>query len=258
MQTKLINNKGLVIGGNKIILIAGPCAVESKELYTSTVNNLKYVDILRGGAFKPRTNPDSFLGLENKGIEILLESQKELNKPVVTELTKESNLNLFNDIDYIQVGARNMQNFELLKALGRTNKTIILKRGFGNTIDELLEAAHYIKKEGNENIVLVERGIRTFETSTRFTLDLSSIAVIKAKSTYPVFVDPSHAAGTKEYVESLAKAAIAAGADGIMIETHINPEKALSDSKQALTVDEYNDLVLKLDKVAKAIGRTIL
>jgi len=258
MLTKPITKNGLTIGSNKIILIAGPCAVESYDQYFSTVKNLKHVDIFRGGAYKPRTNPDSFLGLEEKGLDILKKAQSDFNKPVVTELTKESNLSLFDSIDYVQVGARNMQNFELLKTLGRTNKVVVLKRGFGNTVEELLDAAKYISKEGNNNIVFVERGIRTFETSTRFTLDLSSVAVIKSKSIYPVIVDPSHASGNKEYVESLALASVAAGADGLMIETHIDPKSALSDKEQALTVDEYNELVLKLDKVAKAIGRTIL
>lgn len=245
-------------GGNKIVLIAGPCAVESKTQFDSDVSTMNKVDMFRGGAYKPRTSPYSFQGLEKNGIEILKEESKKLGKPFVTEITKIEDIPYFiHNVNMIQVGARDMQNFELLKALGRTNKPILLKRGFGNTVEELLLASEYITKEGNKNVVLCERGIRTFEDSTRFTLDLSAIALIKKYSILPVVVDPSHAAGKSEYVSSLALAAVAAGADGLLIEVHSDPDHALSDKGQALTPSEYNDLVAKISKVAKAINRKI-
>ena len=243
---KVVNVGGVSFGGSKIVLIAGPCAVESKEQLDLSIKSLNMVDIFRGGTFKSRTSPYSFQGLDAAGVHLLKEESVRYHHPFVTEITKIEDIPLFiNDVDMIQVGARNMQNFELLKALGKTNKPILLKRGFGNTIEELLLASEYIAKEGNNNIVLCERGIRTFENSTRFTLDIGAIAVIKSRSCLPVIFDPSHAAGEAKYVESLSLAAIAAGADGLLIEVHYHPEEALSDKEQALTPDEYTNLLKK-------------
>lgn len=258
MNKKIVKIGNLEIGSDKIVLIAGPCAIESEEELILDTKELKKVDVYRGGAFKSRTSPYSFSGLGQKGIDILKKISKANNKLSITEITS---INLVpeyeKNVDIIQVGARNMQNFELLKALGKTNKPIMIKRGFGNTLEELLYAAEYVSKEGNQNIILCERGIRTFENSTRFTLDISAIVVLKEKTPYPVIVDPSHAAGNSKYVEALSLAAVAAGADGLMIEVHSNPEKALSDKEQALKPEEYNQLIDKAEKVAKAIGRSI-
>ena len=257
-EEKKININGVVFGGKKIVLIAGPCAVESLAQLDDTISKLNKVDVIRGGAFKPRTSPYDFTGLEEEGISILENVSMKYNKLFVTEMTNLSLIDLYKkDVDIIQVGARDMQNFELLKLLGKSNKPVILKRGFGNTIEELLDASEYILKEGNQNVILCERGIRTFENSTRFTLDLSAIPVIKKYSNLPVIVDPSHAAGNSEYIESLSLAAIAAGADGLMIEVHCNPEQALSDKEQALTPGQYNNLVEKIEKVAEAVGRNL-
>ncbi len=258
MNKKTIKVGNLEIGSNKIVLIAGPCAIESEEELILDTKDLIKVDVYRGGTFKSRTSPHSFSGLGQKGIDILNKISKTNNKLSITEITSANFIPEYEkNVDIIQVGARNMQNFELLKALGKTNKPIMIKRGFGNTLEELLYAAEYISKEGNENIILCERGIRTFENSTRFTLDISAISVLKNKTPYPVIVDPSHAAGKKEYVESLSLAAVAAGADGLMIEVHSNPEKALSDKEQALKPEEYNKLIEKVEKVANAVGRSI-
>ncbi len=258
MNKKTIKVGNLEIGSNKIVLIAGPCAIESEEELILDTKDLIKVDVYRGGTFKSRTSPHSFSGLGQKGIDILNKISKTNNKLSITEITNANFIPEYEkNVDIIQVGARNMQNFELLKALGKTNKPIMIKRGFGNTLEELLYAAEYISKEGNENIILCERGIRTFENSTRFTLDISAISVLKNKTPYPVIVDPSHAAGNKEYVESLSLAAVAAGADGLMIEVHSNPEKALSDKEQALKPEEYNKLIEKVEKVANAVGRSI-
>ena len=257
-MSKTIKVQNLEIGSNKIILIAGPCAIESEEEFFLDIENLEKVDIYRGGAYKSRTSPYSFSGLGQKGIDILKQAKEKYNKPIITEITRIDLIPEYvKSVDIIQIGTRSMQNFELLKALGKTNKPILLKRGFGNTIEELIDAAEYISKEGNNNIIFCERGIRTFENSTRFTLDISAIAVLKNKTPYPVIVDPSHAAGDSKYVESLSLAAIAAGADGLMLEVHSNPEKALSDKDQALKPEEYNELTKKIEKVALAIGRSI-
>lgn len=255
-ETVRVNNTE--IGSNKITLIAGPCAVESEKEFVLDVEKLEKVDIYRGGAFKSRTAPDSFSGLGQEGLDVLKKISTKNKKPFITEITRIDLIDEYTkSVDIIQVGARSMQNFELLKALGKTNKPVMLKRGFGNTIEELIYAAEYISKEGNTNIILCERGIRTFENSTRFTLDISAIPVLKEKTPYPIIVDPSHAAGDKNYIESLSLAAIAAGADGLMIEVHSNPKQALSDKKQALTPEEYNNLIKKVKKVAEAVGRSI-
>ena len=206
--------------------------------------------MLRGGAFKPRTSPYAFQGLHEQGLDLLLEAKKATGLPVVTEIMSAEHLPLFDDVDIIQVGARNMQNFELLKVLGKIDKPILLKRGLANSLDELLMSAEYIMSEGNENVILCERGIRTFETSYRNTLDISAIPMLKKKTHLPVIVDPSHAAGIRFMVEPLAMAAIAAGADGLMIEVHNNPEKALCDGAQSLTPEMFDHLMKKVDKAA--------
>lgn len=248
----------IVIGDNKVVLIAGPCAVESLEQLDQTISNINDYDIIRGGAYKNRTSPYDFSGLKNDGLDILKTISTKHNKPIVSEIVQEEDLDAFvADVDVIQVGARNMQNFPLLSKVAKTMKPILLKRGLGNTVEELLYASEYILKEGNDQVILCERGIRTFENSTRFTLDISAIPVIKEHSKLPIIVDPSHAAGDSKYVCSLALAAIAAGADGLMVEVHNNPSQAKSDKNQALTPKEYNDLVAKVKKVAEAVGRKI-
>lgn len=230
-------------------IIAGPCSVESQEQMEIIANDLcQYRDVvaLRGGAFKPRTNPNSFQGLGKAGLDILSLIKDKYKIPIVSELMSIDDIELFKDVDVIQIGARNMQNFELLKAAGKLDKPIILKRGFGNTIDELIASAEYIKQAGNDKIILCERGIRTFETRTRFTLDISSVIVLKESTNYPVIVDPSHAAGKSEYVIPLAKAAKAVGADGIIVEVHNDPLNALSDPEQQLTLAQFAQLYEEL------------
>lgn len=230
-------------------IIAGPCSVESQEQMEIIANDLSQynnVVALRGGAFKPRTNPNSFQGLGKSGLDILSLIKGKYKIPIVSELMSIDDIELFKDVDVIQIGARNMQNFELLKAVGKLDKPIILKRGFGNTIDELIASAEYIKQVGNDKIILCERGIRTFETRTRFTLDISSVIVLKELTNYPVIVDPSHAAGKSEYVIPLAKAAKAVGADGILVEVHNDPLNALSDHEQQLTLEQFAQLYEEL------------
>ena len=230
------------IGGGHFALIAGPCSVETEEQITFVAQEVKKAGaaFLRGGAFKPRTSPYSFQGMKAEGLELLSEAKKKTGLPIVTEIMSIEHLPLFEDVDIIQVGARNMQNFELLKQLGRLNKPILLKRGLANTIEELLMSAEYIMAEGNEQVILCERGIRTYETSTRNTLDISAIPILKKLSHLPVVVDPSHASGIAWLVEPLAMAAVAAGADGLIIEVHNNPAKALSDGAQSLTPDQFD------------------
>ena len=213
--------------------------------------------MLRGGAFKPRTSPYDFQGLKADGIELLLEAKRETGLPIVTEIMNANHLPLFEDVDVIQVGARNMQNFELLKEAGKTGLPILLKRGLSATIDEWLNASEYIMAEGNSNVILCERGIRTFETATRNTLDLSAVPVLRQKTHLPIIVDPSHATGVRAYVEPMAKAAVSAGADGLMIEVHPCPEKALSDGPQSLTFQEFDSLMNRLRPYAALEGRTL-
>ncbi len=243
------------IGGGGFALMAGPCSVESREQITEVAFAVKNAGatILRGGAFKPRTSPYAFQGLRGDGIDLLLEAKKETGLPIVTEIMDTEHLALFENVDIIQVGARNMQNFELLKELGRTDKPILLKRGLANTISELLMSAEYIMAGGNENIILCERGIRTFETYTRNTLDLSAVAVLKELSHLPVIVDPSHATGVAKYVGPMALAAVAAGADGLMIEVHNDPAHALCDGPQSLTPEQFSTLACRIKKVREAI-----
>lgn len=229
---------------NDFTIIAGPCSIESLEQLDQIAQFLnKKIIILRGGSFKPRTTPDTFQGLHKQGLEILKTIKDKYNFLTVSEITAINQLEDFRDVDILQVGARNMQNFELLKALGQQNKPVLLKRGMGNTVDELLGAAQYIKNGGNNNIILCERGIRTFETSTRFTLDISAIPVLKSKCDYPIIVDPSHAAGQRELVIPLSKAAKAVGANGLIVEVHNDPDNALTDPLQQLTFDQFEQLI---------------
>ncbi len=239
---------GQQVGGGTLQLMAGPCSVESEEQICFIAEKIKAsgAGFLRGGAFKPRTSPYSFQGLRNEGINLLLKAKKHTGLPIVTEIMSMEDFDLFADIDMIQVGARNMQNFELLKALGHTDKPILLKRGLANTIEETLMSAEYIMASGNDKVILCERGIRTFETATRNTLDVSAIPVLKELSHLPIIVDPSHAAGYAKLIKPLSMAAVAAGADGLMIEVHNDPANALSDGQQSITPDEF-------DNVAKSV-----
>lgn len=247
------------IGGGYFQVIAGPCSVESKEQILEVAQAVKAAGakMLRGGAFKPRTSPYSFQGMRAEGLELLLEAKKETGMPIVSELMSLSHLELFEDVDVIQIGARNMQNFELLKELGHCDKTILLKRGLANTIEELLMSAEYIMSGGNENIILCERGIRTFETYTRNTLDLSAIPLLKKYSHLPVVVDPSHATGQAWMVPTMAKAAIAAGADALLIEVHNNPCKAKCDGAQSLNCEEFTTLMADLKRRIEFEGKML-
>lgn len=248
------------IGDNKLVIIAGPCSVENEEQITEIAEKVKKsgAALLRGGAFKPRTSPYAFQGLKYEGLELLKKARETTGLKIVTEIMSTDDIDTFvKDVDVIQIGARNMQNFDLLKKVGRLNKPILLKRGIAATIEEWLMAAEYIMSEGNENVILCERGIRTYETATRNTLDLSAIPMIKKISHLPVIVDPSHAAGIDWMVEPLSKAAIACGADGLIIEVHNNPEKALCDGKQSITPETFDRLMNDLKLVAKAVNRNI-
>ena len=247
---------GASFGGGHFGLIAGPCSVESREQVTDIAQRVKAAGatVLRGGAFKPRTSPYDFQGLKGEGLKLLSEAKKATGLPIVSEIMKIEHLELFEDADIIQIGARNMQNFELLRELGRTNKTILLKRGLANTIKELLMSAEYICAGGNENIILCERGIRTYETLTRNTLDLSCVPVLHELTHLPVVVDPSHATGNSRYVPSMALAAAAAGADGIMVEVHNDPLHALCDGAQSLTPEQFAKLAGKINSVRQVIA----
>ncbi len=243
------------IGGGYFAMIAGPCSVESMEQIIEVATAVKEsgADILRGGAFKPRTSPYAFQGLKDEGIRLLLEAKKATGLPIITEIMNIRNLDLFADVDIIQVGARNMQNFDLLQELGKTKKPILLKRGLANTLQELLMSAEYIMSEGNENIILCERGIRTYENYTRNTLDLSSVPVLHELSHLPVVVDPSHATGRSALVPSMAAAAAAAGADGIMVEVHNNPTCAFCDGAQSLTPAQFDELNRRVRRIREVI-----
>ena len=257
-EDTVIDVNGSLIGGNSLAIMAGPCSVESEEQIIEIAKRVKEsgATFLRGGAFKPRTSPYSFQGLELEGLELLKKARKATGLPIVTEIMSTDYIDIFaRDVDVIQVGARNMQNFDLLKQLGRTNKPILLKRGLSATIEEWLMSAEYIMAAGNENVILCERGIRTFETYTRNTLDLSAIPVVKKKSHLPVIVDPSHAAGYWYLVEPLAKAAISAGADGLMIEVHNNPQCALSDGQQSIKPEAFKKLMNKVKILAEMEGK---
>ena len=244
------------IGGGNFAMIAGPCSVESEDQLICVANAVKEsgADILRGGAFKPRTSPYAFQGLKDEGIRLLSEAKKATGLPIITEIMTTRTLDLFDDVDIIQVGARNMQNFDLLQELGRTKKPILLKRVLCNTLQELLMSAEYIMSEGNENIILCERGIRTYETYTRNTLDLSAIPVLHELTHLPIVVDPSHATGKATLVPSMALAAAASGADGLMIEVHNDPAHALCDGPQSLTPAQFDDLCKNVRRVLEAIA----
>ena len=260
-ENTVIDVNGHTIGGNKIAVIAGPCSVESKEQIKLVAEEVKKygAGFLRGGAFKPRTSPYSFQGLELEGLELLKIAKQETGLPIVTELMGVEYLDRFvEDVDVIQIGARNMQNFDLLKEVGKTQTPVLLKRGMSSTIEEWLMSAEYIMAGGNENVILCERGIRTFETATRNTLDLSAVPVIKEKSHLPIIIDPSHATGKRDLVEPLAKAAIAVGADGLMIEVHNNPAKALCDGKQSIKPETFDEIMKTVKKYAKVEEKEIV
>ena len=254
-QDTIVEAGNVRIGGGYFAMIAGPCSVESEEQIIEVAQAVKAsgANILRGGAFKPRTSPYAFQGMKGQGIELLLKAKEATGLPIVTEIMNISTLDLFENVDIIQVGARNMQNFDLLKELGKTHKAILLKRGLANTIQELLMSAEYIMSEGNDQIILCERGIRTFETATRNTLDLSAVSVLHNLTHLPVVVDPSHATGKSHLVPPMACAAAACGADGIMVEVHNNPSCALCDGAQSLTPPQFDDLAIRVRKIREAI-----
>ncbi len=250
-EDTIVDCGGVKIGGGNFAVMAGPCSVESKEQIIETAKRVQDAGatLLRGGAFKPRTSPYDFQGLKEKGIDLLLEAKAATGLPIVTEIMNPDHLPLFKDIDVIQVGARNMQNFELLKELGKTDKPILLKRGLCATLKELLMSAEYIMSEGNPNVILCERGIRTYETFTRNTFDLSAVPILHELSHLPVVADPSHATGKRSLIRPMAMAATAAGADGLEIEVHPDPSKALSDGAQSLTPDMFVDVMAQVTKV---------
>ncbi len=252
----VIDINSIKIGGGNFCMIAGPCSVESENQIIDIAKAVKAsgASLLRGGAFKPRTSPYDFQGLRADGIELLLEAKKATGMPIVTEIMNANHLPLFENVDVIQVGARNMQNFELLKELGKTDKPILLKRGLANTLKELLMSAEYIMSEGNQKVILCERGIRTFETYTRNTLDLSAVPMLKELSHLPVIIDPSHATGISKLVKPMALAAAAAGADGLMIEVHNDPIHALCDGAQSLTPEQFDDVAKKVMQVRTVIN----
>ena len=246
---------GVKIGGGNFAMIAGPCSVETLDQIVSVAMSVKKsgAQILRGGAFKPRTSPYAFQGLKNEGLKLLVEAKKASGLPIITEIMNIRALELFEDVDIIQVGARNMQNFDLLQELGKTNKPILLKRGLANTLQELLMSAEYIMSEGNDRVILCERGIRSFETYTRNTLDLSAVPVLHELTHLPVVVDPSHATGKSKLVAPMAAAATAAGADGLMIEVHNDPAKALCDGAQSLTPQQFDAVCKQVKAIREAM-----
>ena len=250
---------GQKIGDGSLSLIAGPCSVESERQIVEIAKSVKNsgAQFLRGGAFKPRTSPYAFQGLKAEGLELLREARKVTGLPIVTEIMRVSHIPLFEDVDIIQVGARNMQNFELLKELGKLDKPILLKTGLSAPLEELLMSAEYIMAGGNEKVILCERGIRTYETYTRNTLDISAVPILKKLSHLPVIVDPSHASGISWLVEPLALAAVAAGADGLIIEVHNDPQHALSDGAQSLTPEQFDQVAKHVNAAAKAFGRKV-
>ncbi len=248
----------VVIGGDELVIMSGPCAVESQEQLMQTAISIKKAgaQILRGGAYKPRTSPYAFQGLEEEGLKYMKEAREATGLPVICEVTSLNAIEAaVKYVDMLQIGARNMQNFYLLKEAGKSGLPVLLKRGLSATIDEWLNASEYIIAEGNPNVVLCERGIRTFETATRNTLDISAVPVIKEKSHLPIIVDPSHATGVRAYVKPLAMSAVAVGADGLMIETHPNPSCALSDGPQSLTFEQFEDLTKDLKPLATLMGK---
>ena len=259
-RNSIVNVDGVEIGTPRIIIMAGPCAVESEQQLMDTAKAVKECGaaVIRGGAFKPRTSPFSFQGLEEEGIKMLAKVKSNLDIPVVTEVIQTQDIELLvKHVDILQVGSRNMQNFALLKELSKLDHPILLKRGFSATITEWLTAADYLLAEGNQKVILCERGIRTFEDSIRFSMDISSITAIKHFSHLPIILDPSHATGHSAFVPSVAKAAIAAGADGLLIEVHPNPEEALVDGLQSLNIPHFQQLMTEMKSIAQAVGRYI-
>lgn len=259
-EDSIVDVSGVKIGGGNLAMIAGPCSVETLDQVMEIAKAAKAAgaNLLRGGAFKPRTSPYSFQGLGLDGLDILCEVRKEVGLPIVTELMSPDYLDIFNEkVDLIQIGARNMQNFDLLKQLGQLDRPILLKRGLNATYEEWIMSAEYIMASGNENVILCERGIRTFESYTRNTLDLQSIPVLKRLTHLPVIVDPSHAGGKWWLVDSMAMAAVAAGADGLMVEVHNNPECALCDGAQSLKPEKYSELVKKISQIATVVGKSL-
>ena len=255
----VIDVRGRKLGGDRLQVIAGPCSVETEEQTIKTAIAVKEAGatMLRGGAFKPRTSPYAFQGLGKEGIDILKKARSETGLPIVTEIMDVSDINLFDDVDIIQVGARNSQNFTLLKALGRLNKPILLKRGLSGTLQELLMSAEYIMSEGNSQVILCERGIRTYETATRNTLDLASVPLLKQKTHLPVTVDPSHATGIASLVEPCSLGAVAMGCHALEIEVHIDPEHAWSDGAQSLTPEKFKAVMNKIRAMAEFCGRPV-
>ncbi len=259
-ETTIVNVNGVEFGGSKVVIVAGPCAVESQEQLFETARSVELngANILRGGAFKPRSSPYSFQGLEEDGLKLLSQIRKVTGLPVVTEAMDTRQIEMVAGYaDMIQIGSRNMQNFPLLKEAGMCGKPVLLKRGMMATIEEFLFAAEYVLHHGNDQVILCERGIRSFETSTRNTLDLSAVPMLKHVTHLPVIVDPSHGTGVRWMVPSMAKAAVAVGADGLIMEVHYNPEEALCDGEQSLSLDEFENLMSELPKIAEAIGRLI-
>ena len=257
-EDSIIDVSGVKVGGDNLAMIAGPCSVESYEQVLEIAQAAKAsgANLLRGGAFKPRTSPYAFQGLGLEGLDILCAVREEVGLPIVTELMSSKYLDVFNEkVDLIQIGARNMQNFDLLKELGQVDRPILLKRGLNATYEEWIMSAEYIMASGNENVILCERGIRTFETFTRNTLDLQCIPVLRSKTHLPIVIDPSHAGGKWWLVEPMAKAAVAAGADGLMIEVHNNPEAALCDGAQSLKPEKYDVLLQQVRQIAEVVGK---
>lgn len=256
-EDTIIDVCGHKIGGDNFTVIAGPCSVESESQIIEVAKAVKEAgaSMLRGGAFKPRTSPYAFQGLKDSGIELLLKAKQETGLPIVTELLSVNHLDLFKDVDVIQIGARNMQNFELLKEVGKTGKPILLKRGLANTLQELLMSAEYIMAEGDSQVILCERGIRTFETMTRNTLDLSAVPVLKDKTHLPIIIDPSHATGIAKLVEPMSLAAVGAGTDGLIIEVHNDPKRALCDGAQSLNPTQFGSLMGKIQTMLPIVGR---
>jgi 3-deoxy-7-phosphoheptulonate synthase len=260
-ESTVVRVNGISVGGKDIVVMAGPCAVESQEQIVATARGVRKAGarVLRGGAFKPRTSPYSFQGHGENGLKMLLEAKRETGLAIVTEVISPDLVPLVAKYaDILQVGARNMQNYALLEAVGRIRKPVLLKRGLMSTVEELLLAAEYVLSNGNGSVMLCERGIRTFEKATRNTLDISAIPVIKHSSHLPVVVDPSHATGHREYISATAKAAVAAGADAIIVEVHPSPDEALSDGSQSLTLPEFESLMKELAPVAQAVGRRLV
>ena len=257
-ENTIVDIAGHKVGGKNFQVIAGPCSVESESQIIEVAKAVKKsgATMLRGGAFKPRTSPYAFQGLKGTGIELLIKAKKETGLPIVTELLSVNDLDLFKDVDVIQIGARNMQNFELLKEVGKMGKPILLKRGLANTLQELLMSAEYILAEGNDQVILCERGIRTFETMTRNTLDLSAVPALKEKTHLPIIIDPSHSTGVNKFVTPMSLASVGAGADGLIVEVHNDPKKALCDGAQSLNPEQFDTLMQKIRQMLPIVDRT--